>query len=254
MNKRKWLIIILFALVATIGGVSLLTQTVVADDPLISAIRDLQRIGAKGIVISTDDETFRRLQPLGVQRAPTPPAEIRNLPTPRLPEITYTPAPYPIRTRVTGPCRPDPELFTYIATRHEALQKADPRPTESDRIPATVTFKRPVQQVELDRLISSHRLFVGNKIWVSNSDITGICGNCTQNSITPQPFHSSGALLRVEGFVAINVQGLPEDLQKLANDPLVVLVDPGKWEPIGGGVFGARRPEHVYWRYERACR
>lgn len=207
------------------------------------------------VALAGDGHTLRwlRWQLAQRNRHPVPP-EILAMPLPQ-PPPPEPPLPhhYPIRPRFTGPCHDDPELFTYITERKEALREAIIAQGASDQTMATVNFKRPLGQAEIDRLMSLYGLRLFYIEYVTNTDITGDCGDCNLGEVEAYLRSQYGDLIEVEGAVSVHAGGTLGDLQRLSEDPKVLLVDLAGIEEFAPGKYRYNLPLQIFWRYERAC-
>lgn len=225
---------------------------------LVLGVMFVALIGSATLVaVANDGQTLRELRWELAQRnlRPVPP-EVFLIPTPMPPTLEPSPPhPYPIRPRFDGPCREDPQLFTYIAERIEALREAAVTQEASTPVFATINFKRPLNQAELDQLVSGYGLRLFNIYYVTNTDISGVCGQCNLSQVEARLRSEHGDLIAVEGSVAMEVAGTLGELLQLSEHPRVLLVDLAAIEEIEGapGKHRAVYPHRVFYRYERAC-
>lgn len=206
------------------------------------------------VSLANDTQMLRELRwQLAQQNLRPVPPEVLAMPTP-MPPLPKPPLPhpYPIRPRFTGPCRDDPELFTYIAERREALTEVVPW-GELGLAFVTVNFKRPLGQAELDQLRSVYGLRLFNIRYVTNTDVSGGCGQCNLSEVETWLRSQHGDLIKVEGAVSAQAAGPLEDIQRLGEHPEVLLVDLAEIEEFAPGKPRANFPVEIFWRYERAC-
>ncbi len=189
---------------------------------------------------------------------PVPP-HVYAMPTPMPPAVSAPPLPfpYPIRPRFSGPCRADPELFRYIAERRAVLREgATAQEGALGNAIATVNFRHPIPQAEADQLAVEYGLVLGSLWYVTNTDISGVCGECSLSQEEVRLRSEHGDQIAIEGVVAVEVIGPAEGLIQLDGRPEVLLVDLGTPKAIEElpGKYGAVYPDRLFYRYERACR
>ncbi len=212
-------------------------------------------IGAN--LVGADDLETQRQKALEESRRKnppvTPPAEMLNAPRILITITPPTPS-QPLRPRVSGPCKNDPELFAYIAQRKEALKQAKPFGPKGT-FPATMNFTRPVSEDVLKRLVQDYQIYPANLNYVTNGDMHGsFCYQCDTLAGTQARLRTQyDPRYVVEGYSSMEAAATPQDLQRLNDNGNVLLVDPGTLEEYAPGKYRAKFPEPIFWRYERAC-
>ncbi len=242
--KSRYLLLGLFAALILIAlALWVYVDQAAADDPIAQRLAILKQRGVKV-------QTTPRSAPLppGVTVLPTPPPVDDDALRPPASQRS------PLSPRVSGQCKNDPDLFTYIAQRTEALNRVEPFGPKGV-FPARVSFKRPISDADLERLVRDYHLYPANLTYVTNSDAGGnFCYGCDTLAGTETRLRTQyDDRMRVAGYSSMETDATPQDLRRLTTHPDVLLVDTGTLEQMEPGKYRARYPDPVFWRYEQAC-